>query len=193
MEAVILAAGYSSRAKCFKMEQILAGKPVLHHVIDSFIDSCNRVIVVGGYQIEKIEKLVKPYKEKVLLVNNRNYDQGMFSSVQCGIQEVQEDYFFLTPGDYPLLTQGLSQELMQTLIASEKEILIPTYKECGGHPILLSSRHISPISTEDIKSNLKEYLDKNKDKILRYEVSNESILIDMDMPKDYKYLKERMG
>lgn len=100
IDGVILAAGFSTRANTFKMTLEFKGKTILENVIDNMSLYVDRIIIVGGYRIEEIEKIVKRY-EKVELIFNDKYEEGMFSSIKKGISKVSGDKFFLTPGDYP--------------------------------------------------------------------------------------------
>lgn len=179
-DAVILAGGYSSRANAFKMELSLEGKPILQHVIDAFFPVCNRIIVVGGYQVERLYPLVESYKDKVMVVTNKEFEKGMFTSVKRGITEVTASRFFLTPGDYPLITT----DILRKLLENEGEIVKPVYQGRGGHPILLPFSCIKEILAEPEDSNLKLYL--NKKQITQIETEDESILLDVDTQLDYE-------
>lgn len=180
VEAVILAGGYSSRAGAFKMELKLEGKAILKHVIEVFLPVCSRIIVVCGYQQERVEALTKEYGGKVELVYNKDYDKGMFSSVKAGIRQVRSARFFLTPGDYPLITSHICQRLLE----QGEDFVKPSYRKKGGHPILLPFSCIDEILREDDASNLKNYLQQKR---MHYiEVEEEGILMDVDTREDLR-------
>ncbi len=186
-DAVILAGGYSSRANAFKMELKLEGKPVIQYVIDAFLPICARIIVVGGYQIERLYPLVQKYSEKVTVVYNAEYPKGMFTSVKRGIKEVSGSRFFLTPGDYPLITTDICRRLLE----HGEGIVKPKFQNKGGHPILMPSACIEEILAEKDDSNLKLYLDKKQ--VMQIETEDESILLDVDTPADYEKAKQLIG
>lgn len=179
-DAVILAGGYSSRANAFKMELKLEGKPVLQHVIDAFIPICTHIVVVGGYQIERIYPLVPKYEDKVTVVYNTDYSSGMFSSVKKGIGEVTGSRFFLTPGDCPLLSTDTCRQLLEY----GGQIVKPVCRGKGGHPVLLSCECIKEILAEPDESNLKIYLAKKQ--VIQIETEDEGILLDVDTPVDFE-------
>lgn len=179
IEGVILAAGYSSRANGFKMEFEIEGKAILKRCIESLYDVCNRIIVVSGYNHERIEGLVREYS-KVEVVYNENFHKGMFSSVKKGISNVKAERFFLTPGDYPFI----NKEVCTKLAEYSEEIVIPSFNKKGGHPILLNSSLIEEILMEDEDSNLKLFLNK---KLRTYvDVEDKGVLIDIDTEEEYK-------
>lgn len=189
--AVILAGGYSKRAKTFKMELELEGKPVLQHVINVFLPLCTRVIVVGGYQIERLYPLVEVYEDKVSIVYNTGYPKGMFTSIKKGIAEVTGSRFFLTPGDYPLLTLNTCKRLLECSdLEYGEQIVKPVYQERGGHPILLPSRCIKEILEEEDGSSLRNYLDKQQ--VTRVMTEDEGILCDVDTLTDYEKARQLM-
>ncbi len=182
-DAVILAGGYSSRANAFKMELNLEGKPILRYVIDAFLPICNQIIVVGGFQIERLYPLVQNCGKKVRVVYNEDYPKGMFSSVKKGISEVTGSQFFLTPGDYPFITT----DICKLLLEHSGQIVKPRYGMKGGHPILLPYDCMEEILAEKEDSNLKLYMDKKQ--VKQVEIEDESILLDIDTPFDYEKAK----
>lgn len=177
-EAIILAAGLSSRAGCFKMEINVGGKPLLARQIELFSQLCERIIVVGGYQIERIRRITDTYPN-VVLAHNRNYEDGMFSSVQCGVRQAQ-DSFFLTPGDYPFL--GL--EVLQKILQHSGPVRIPVFKGRKGHPVFIESQLIEPLLQYKADSNLREFIGEQR--VALVPVEDEAILFDIDTVDDYK-------
>ncbi|MDO7486979.1 NTP transferase domain-containing protein [Peribacillus frigoritolerans] len=113
MEAIVLAAGYSSRANAFKMTLPMGQMSVLEQTISKFEGLCSRVIVVAGFQAKIIqEEIVKiisenAYSFQIKFVYNENFNQGMFHSIQKGCSEVNAPTFFITPGDCPLVKKKL--------------------------------------------------------------------------------------
>ena len=186
VDGVILAAGYSSRAKTFKLELEINKKAIIQRCIESLYDECNKIILVTGYKHEKIDELVKNYT-KVKVIYNEEFHKGMFSSVKKGIQNVTAERFLLTPGDYPLI----NKDVVKKLLNEENEIVIPSFNKRGGHPILLSSKLIKEILNEKEDSNLKIYLRKKQCSYLN--INDEGIVIDVDTIDDYNYVKTLQG
>jgi len=152
-EAVILAAGYSSRAGSNKMMFDIDGKPVLSHTIEAFLPVCDKVVVVGGHYYNEIESIVSQY-DSVQLVKNKNYQMGMFSSILCGMSFV-EHQCFVCPGDYPLINNGVVRKLMEV----KGDFCVPKYKGKRGHPVLLSKESVDRLKTWSRNSNLKLFRD----------------------------------
>lgn len=179
VDAVVLAAGLSSRAGTYKMALDIHGKTVIERCIEGMYDICENIIVVGGYKLENIITILSKY-EKVHVFFNKDYELGMFSSVKEGIRHVKEEKFFFTPGDYPLV----SIEVYETLLRASGEIIIPTYGGRNGHPILINSNYISGILEENIYSNLREFIVSKE--VTKIGVNSNSILMDIDTIEDYR-------
>lgn len=181
VEGVVLAAGFSTRAGVYKMELDFDGKTMIERSIDTFYDLCSRVIVVGGYQIERIQEIAKKYPN-VQVVYNENYQDGMFSSVKKGFSEIVADKIFFTPGDYPLINHRTCEKILH----SKGDVVIPSWKGKSGHPILLSRNVVEEILLEPDHSNLKGFLRR---KIATYvDVNDPGILMDVDTLRDYEYV-----
>ncbi|MEY8732147.1 NTP transferase domain-containing protein [Peribacillus frigoritolerans] len=186
MEAIVLAAGYSSRANAFKMTLPMGQMSVLEQTISKFEGLCSRVIVVAGYQAEIIqEEIVKiisenAYSFQIEFVYNENFNKGMFHSIQKGCNEVNAPTFFITPGDCPLV----KKETVQLLAKHKGNVVIPSFDYKGGHPIKLSSEVKRKILETNPESNLRVVLDGYEKQYMN--VDDAGVLMDVDTPEDYQ-------
>ena len=178
IEGVILAAGYSSRAKVNKLIQEIAGKPLLVRCIEGMYGAVSRILVVGGYKINALRPLLKEYP-KCELVYNSQFEKGMFSSVLLGLRLCVGDRVFITPGDYPYITE----EVYQRLLKDSGEITVPVYNNTLGHPVLLSKNMISQLLSAPRYLSLQDFIAQhNSSKI---SVETRGILMDIDTPEDF--------
>jgi molybdenum cofactor cytidylyltransferase len=185
VEGIILAAGYSSRTGAFKLALPIHGKPVIKHVIDAMVPICQVIYIVTGHWKDEIEMLLEDYSEetlrgKIYFVENKNYQNGMFSSVKKGVSSLKGNTFFLTPGDYPLLTE----DVFSMMLEITGNIIIPRYKGRNGHPVLFKKFNKQLILDEPDSSNLKICIQK-QNPVYMY-TDFESVLIDMDTREDYE-------
>lgn len=186
MEAIILAAGYSSRAKAFKMMLPLGQKTVLEYTISKFEGVCSRVIVVAGFQAELIQAEIEKISNKnvysftIKFVYNENFNRGMFSSIQKGCNEVNAGDFFITPGDCPLV----KKETIQQLAEHQGDVVIPSSHYKGGHPIKLSNVVKQKILETDPESNLRMVLNGFNKKYIN--VDDQGVIMDVDTQEDYQ-------
>lgn len=149
--AVILAAGTSSRMKegeqgRHKLLLPLGGKPVIEHVIQAVIQSRARpVVIVLGHEAEKVQASLSSFEKEpdVLFVENPDYEEGLSTSMQVGIQELiyngytQEGMGALfVLGDTPTLTPAIINRLIEAREETGKGIVVPLYGGKRGNPIL---------------------------------------------------------
>lgn len=184
-DAVVLAAGYSSRMGTGKMAMAIKNTTVLGSVIETLRDFCGKIVVVGGHDIKSIERITSKY-DRVKLVENKDYALGMFSSVKCGVMEMTGD-FFLIPGDYPAVMKATYESLLK----AKGDFIVPVYKGRKGHPVLIKNRLIAGIIEEPIDSNLKVFRDKCDTVFI--DVDDEGVILDMDTRGDYEFIKEILG
>jgi molybdenum cofactor cytidylyltransferase len=186
MEAIVLAAGYSSRANAFKMTLPMGQMSVLEQTISKFEGLCSRVIVVAGFQAEIIQEEIakiiskNAYSFQIKFVYNENFNQGMFHSIQKGCNEVNAPTFFITPGDCPLV----KKETIQLLAKHKGNVVIPSFDYKGGHPIKLSSEVKRKILETNPESNLRVVLGGYEKKYMN--VDDAGVLMDVDTPEDYQ-------
>ncbi len=184
VEGVVLAAGYSSRAGAFKPELDLGGKTVIERCVDGLAAVCSRVVVVGGFRIERIRAILEGYPG-VEVVYNRDYATGMFSSVKAGTLQVRAERFFVTPGDYPLINPAVCRELL----AVDGAIVIPAWGGRKGHPVLMAGSLATALVQADASDNLRDFIHRKGFQTL--EVDDEGILLDIDTPEDYQRILKR--
>ncbi|MEH7503028.1 nucleotidyltransferase family protein [Neobacillus drentensis] len=190
MEAIVLAAGYSSRANAFKMTLPLGQMSVLEQTISKFEGLCSRVIVVAGFKPELIKEEIAKicYKNafsfQIKFVYNEDFNQGMFTSIQRGCNEVNAPTFFITPGDCPLV----KIETIQLIANHKGNVVIPSFNYKGGHPIKLSSEVKQKILETNPESNLRMVLNGYEKEYIN--VDDPGVLMDVDTLEDFQKAKD---
>lgn len=179
VEGIVLAGGFSSRAKTNKMTLKYKNKELILHTISSMKEFCERVIVVTGHYHQEIVALLDNY-DFVKIVYNENYPQGMFSSIKKGVEETQGD-FFIIPGDYPLVRAITYKNILEL----NQEIVVPSFNMRLGHPIYFNRSFKSRILNTKF-NNLKDF--RNSCKFYIYETDDPGILMDIDNMEDYSNL-----
>lgn len=185
IQGVILAAGLSSRAKTFKMTLEFRGKTVLENTIDNMLEHCSNIFVVGGYQIERLKPIIARYS-RVELLYNQSFMDGMFSSVKKGIEAVSATRFFLTPGDYPMI----SGEVYQELLKYKAPVVIPSFKGCKGHPILAETITVKQAMKKNEPDSLRETIKGLEAMIVPVECRG--VIQDIDTIEDYEMMQRQL-
>jgi molybdenum cofactor cytidylyltransferase len=192
---VIAAAGLSSRMGLWKGDLQLAtadfhGREkisLIEKAVKTALESCRKVILVGGEQMPRI-KVIFASCEELILVENREYEKGMLSSIQAAMSFVDSD-FFIMPMDMPLLTSNHLHRIHREFsIHTQTGIFRPVYKKQAGHPVLLPyswKERILSMKGSSLKVNLSD-----EDQIL-IPWENESVVLDLDTQEAYEgFLKD---
>ena len=178
VEGVVLAAGLSSRSGQHKMTLPLGDRTLIEKTIEGMCEVVSRVLVVVGWQAERIQALLRSYR-KVEFVVNPDFRAGMFSSVKAGLAQVRAPRFFLLPGDHPLI----DAEVYTHMLTVTGAIVIPCFRGRRGHPVLLGSHLIPEILRYPDSGTLRDYIRAKGH--TEVDVENEGILIDVDTKEDY--------
>jgi molybdenum cofactor cytidylyltransferase len=185
--AVILAAGESKRMGFPKMLLPFNGKPMLENVIINVVGSdVDNTIVILGSGKENLEEMIS--RHNVIYYYNKNYKEGMLSSVQCGFCNVPEnsDAVMVFQGDQPLINTITINKMIKAYRSSDKGIIIPVYAKKRGHPILIDKKYRKEIEKLDARVGLRSLTYKFSEDVLEIETDDPGILRDFDTYKDYK-------
>jgi molybdenum cofactor cytidylyltransferase len=164
----------------------LGGLPLIVRVIEPILSvgSIDSIIVVTGHHADQVMRAMDGCD--VQFAHNPEYEKGgMLSSVKTGVRAVQGqcDAFFLVLGDQPLVCAETYRDMMLECRFPLSRMIQPTFDDCHGHPVLLSSDTIDDILSLPPDATLKDYTHR----IARLEipVDDPGILADVDTPEDY--------
>jgi molybdenum cofactor cytidylyltransferase len=135
---IILAAGASSRLGSPKQLLQYGGNTLLQHSVQAAIDSTARpVIVVLGAAKELMQNVID--NTHVQVVINKDWKEGMASSIRCGITELLRVHphaigAVIILCDQPYITPGLINELVSAHKISGKAIVASAYRGTLGAP-----------------------------------------------------------
>ncbi len=189
---IILAAGYSSRMGACKALLQINGASLLERAVRLFREICvERIVVVIGARPE-----IRPFAERlnVTVVENPNFDSGMFSSVQTGIAEVLKhpSATFILPVDIPLLRKQTLLSLQQPTFPAFS-VRIPTFRGRPGHPPLLGADILRRVSSWSGDGGLRGFFEAHLDSVSYIAAADEGILIDADTPTHLERCRRLAG
>jgi molybdenum cofactor cytidylyltransferase len=183
-EAVILAAGRSRRAGTFKPAHLYRGEPLLRYAVNGLAPWCRRLIVVAGHREAEVAALVAGC-DHVLVVTNPAPDEGMFSSVRCGVRVLHPGCrgFFVLPADCPL-TGATVPGLLLAAFTSEggQRAIVPEHAGRGGHPVLLPAAALALVFAAPATATLREVIAGIG--ATRLPVAEAAVLMDLDTRAD---------
>ena len=192
ISAIVLAAGKSSRMGAEnKMLLPFRGSTVIGSVINALEQSLvDEIIVVENNETIIAQQL--DYSKKVKFVINIDANQGLSTSIQCGIKVAKPitNGYLICLGDMPLLIETDYNLLINKLLNSEnKVILIPKFNNKRGNPVLFSSHFKEDILLLKDKEGCKPVVVANDNFVNEIPFSNNHCHVDIDTIEDYQKLK----
>ena len=199
ISSIFLAAGQSKRMDGEnKLCKEIKGIPLIQLSLKGLLgSSIDEIIIVIGHEKEKIKNLIKPNK-KIIFAYNKDFRNGMASSIKVGLSHLSRssEAFFISLADMPKINQNIYNKLIKALRnynrklkpIHRKEIIIPTYENKYGNPILFSKLMKKKIMTIDGEIGAKKIIELNKSKVLRVPFKKNSILIDFDTQENFNSL-----
>ena len=186
--AILLAAGQSKRLRGEnKLTKLFKGKPLINNILFSLIKSkVNKIIIVLGFEHLKIKtKLLK--SKKINFVINKNYKKGMSSSIKTGLKKLSKNSqgFLIVLGDMPNITQTTINKICLSITGSDKEIILPKFKNKTGNPIGFKQSMIKNIYKIKGDRGAKDMIKKNNKKIKFLNINSKSILINLNTKRNF--------
>lgn len=186
LTGIVLSAGLSGRMNDFKpLLKLKDGKTFIQSIVEKLSQVCDDVIVVTGYRSEDIIKHVQSNNVKFVL--NRNFEQGMFTSLQASLRKTKSQWYLYHFVDQPSLPMTFYNEFVNQI---EKDInwVQPVIGERKGHPILFDKTVKEIIIKSDKQNSLRDVMrDESINK--KFWVCNyEMILQDIDTENEYNSL-----
>src|ERR1044071_4629521 len=146
---IILAAGSSSRFGNTKQLLHFKGKTLLQHTMEEAAEAgAQPVVVVTGAHADEISKEIK--SEKVEIVFNKNWEQGMASGIVIGLKKAiilskELENVIITVCDQPFVSSSLFQQLFQKQNESGKHIVPSAYADTIGTPALFTKKYFDAL------------------------------------------------
>jgi len=207
---LLIASGYSGRMARLKALLDIGGVSFITGILLKLSLVCDKVVVVLGHEKTAIENRLndelakmsvsesatlrtasKNAVDKLEIIFNEKYDDGMFTSLQKGISNVQDYswvlYHFV---DQPAVPKSFYYELTEQ-IDNNCGWIQPVYGERPGHPLLISSSLYEIIGNADPGDNLRNILTPQKESRCLRDCDYPEILDDIDTLEDYYNVKVR--
>ena len=144
--AVIVAAGMSSRMGDFKPMLNIGSISIAQRIVATFHQAgVDRIVVITGHNAQQLERHLA--NNGIVFLRNENYaSTQMFDSAKIGLSYLKDkcDRILFTPVDIPLFTAMT----VAALLRSRAELACPVCMGKTGHPLLIGSSLLDPISSE---------------------------------------------
>ena len=189
IKGILLAAGQSRRLKNEnKLIKIFKDKPLIHYALNSVQNSkIKKLIIVLGYQFKEVKKNIKKNK-KIIFVHNKNYKNGMSSSIKSGLKKIskKDKGFIILQSDMPFVKTSDINKIYNSIIRKKYLVHALKYKNRIGNPIGFDISILNKI--KKIKGNIgAKYMVKRLKNSTNYiKVSSEKVFKDFDKASDFR-------
>ena len=190
MYNIILAAGTASRSGGEKLYWDWHGEPIVLHTVRISLEAGLETIVVAGSQKERLVETLAPVRNRIKVVTNPDYEQGQFTSLQCGALALRSmsSLFFITLADMPLLDSD-AYKMLEEAMTADMDAVRALVGGKPGHPVLCRPFLRSTILEADEGSRMQDILRRFKVGLVTSE--NKAYVSDVDTPEAYKALLSR--
>ena len=167
------------------------GKTLLQHIIDEVqqLKDISLLVVTGCYH-HLLKEILQP--QQIPFVQNEQWEEGMGTSIQKGMNYLQEHYsnadsVIILVCDQPYITSGLLQEMIHTKQTSGKGIVACSYNDTMGTPVLFDKKYFTALAMLEGASGAKKMIQQYNEDVASIQFPKGAI--DIDTPDDYNKLK----
>lgn len=189
--AILLAAGKSQRMGLCKQLLQLADRPAVAHCLDTLLAAGVKVIVaVVSPTGEEVAGAVSRYPVQV--VANEIDSCDMAASVRTGLSRLTSGPtgILVALADHPLVRPATVRSLVNLHGEEPDAILIPVHDGAKGHPTLFPTHLLQDIHE---MATLRDVISRHRDRVRLVPVTEEGVVMDMDVWEDYLAVAERLN
>jgi molybdenum cofactor cytidylyltransferase len=196
--AIVLAAGSSRRFGSDKRLHVIEGVNLLQRSLSKPLAmNIPTLVVLRPSDKGNVSDLLGSYLKdpRVELLFAADADRGMGHSLACAARYLVDDCTEKRNPNFREMIAALvlladmpwiKLESIANIVGaySEKKIVIPTYKNEWGHPILFSRRWFDDLEKLSGDRGAKHLLQANRDALIELQVGDEGIFRDVDVAPD---------
>ena len=188
---IILAAGEGKRMGKIKLTLPLGDKQLIEWVLQAAkLTPLDKYFLVVRPEDKEIIKTGKKWGAEIVL--NSEYRSGMSSSIRKALHQISSEElvgFFVLLGDQPLVNPSILYKMLLAFTPGKKEIVVPFYKDRQGNPVFFDGYWKDELMKLSGDAGGRGLIKAHPERIKRFKISNESILLDIDREEDYEKMK----
>lgn len=188
-DIIILAAGASTRLGRPKQLLPWQGKTLLQHAVETALTITTQPVVVTGCNADQLSAGVD--HTQVHVVFNPEWEQGIASSIKCGLQALLNrtpppDQVIFMVCDQPFVSPGLLLDLINERQKSHRSIIASSYAGTLGIPALFDKTHFAQLLDLQGDTGAKKVIQAFPEEVAFVEFREGEFDIDTEM--EYKKL-----
>jgi len=188
---IILAAGEGKRMGKVKLTLPLGNKQLIEWALQAAkLTPLDKYFLVVRPEDKEIIKTGEKWGAEIVL--NPEYRSGMSTSIRKALSQIlSEDVegFFIILGDQPLINPSILYKMLLAFTPGKKEIVVPFYKDRQGNPVFFDGYWKDELMKLSGDVGGRVLIKAHPERIKRFKISDESILLDIDREEDYEKVK----
>ena len=188
---IILAAGEGKRMGKVKLTLPLGDKQLIEWVLQAVkLTPLDKYFLVVRPEDKEMIKTGEKWGAEIVL--NSEYRSGMSSSIKKALHQISsEDLegFFVILGDQPFISPSLLYKMFKAFTPDKKEMVVPFYKDRQGNPVFFDGYWKDELMKLSGDVGGRVLIKTHPERIKRFKISDESILLDIDREEDYQKIK----
>ncbi|HUW21848.1 MAG TPA: nucleotidyltransferase family protein [Candidatus Bathyarchaeia archaeon] len=188
---IILAAGEGKRMGKVKLTLPLGDKQLIEWVLQAIkYAPLDKYFLVVRPEDKEMIKTGEKWGAEIVL--NSEYRSGMSSSIKKALHQIPSENlegFFVILGDQPFINPSLLYKMIRAFTLDKKEIIVPFYKDRQGNPVFFDGYWKDEFLKLSGDVGGRVLIKAHPERIKRFKISDESILLDIDREEDYEKMK----
>ncbi len=180
----MLAGGRSERMGRPKAELEIDDETFLQRAVSTLsAGGCQEVVVVTGPSAELVPGPQPDGEVRAAAFGGAE----QIDSLRSGIRALPADAeaAVVIPVDHPLVKPETVARLIEAFRDSGAPIVVPTHEGKGGHPVLFGEELFDELLEGDAPEGARSIVHAHASELLRLDVEDRGVLIDVDTPEDY--------
>jgi molybdenum cofactor cytidylyltransferase len=160
-----------------------SGKTLIQHSVDEALGSlADEVIVIVKPDVQELKG------EGTIVVVNEGWEEGMASSVRCGLNAISEKtkQVILMMCDQPFVNAALLDSLVKVQAETEKKIIACSFADTFGPPALFHHSLFPELRELNGDVGARKVVERHAEEVITIPFQNGEV--DIDEEKDYENL-----
>ena len=188
---IILAAGEGKRMGKVKLTLPLGDKQLIEWVLQAVkLAPLDKYFLVVRPEDKEMIKTGEKWGAEIVL--NSEYRSGMSSSIKKALHQISSEElegFFVLLGDQPFINPSIIFKMLKAFTPGKKEMIVPFYKDRQGNPVFFDGYWKDELMKLSGDVGGRVLIKAHPERIKRFKISDESILLDIDREEDYQKMK----
>ncbi len=188
VDAVVLAAGLSSRMKQNKLLLPFKETTIIRHTVETILRSnIDNVIIIIGKDEDEIRFELENLDVKFMY--NERYKKGQSTSVVLGVQaSYDSDGIMFFMGDQPMIKSSIIDDMIETFKVMDETILVPYCHDKRGNPVLFNKKWYKELLKVTGDHGGRFIIENNLNHVKKYYLEDELFFKDVDTIEKYNDL-----